>query len=156
MNTCMHENMQACMTPHVTCLDSCIHSHACMDIHEWLMNMHNSVICSACLHPCMYTHTNATCAYMLSLCNAYVSVFLDGRPKRKRDAMASCNEGIQAEFSGKGIKQLPNGDWWVPVAWHQWKVTSARPITNVEDATNLQIALVDIRRAFKDRHGSPR
>ena len=79
-------------------------------------------------------------------------VSLDGRPKRKRDAMASCNEGIQAEFSGKGIKQLPNGDWWVPVAWHQWKVTSARPITNLEDATNLHIALVDIRRAFKDRH----
>ena len=51
----------------------------------------------------------------------------------------SSKDGVQQEyhkggyeqFSGKGI----NG-----------KVTSARPITNLEDATNLHIALVDIHR----------
>ena len=78
------------------------------------------------------------------MCNAYVSVFTDGRPKRKRDAVASCNEGIRAELSGKSIKQLPNEDRWEQIAWYESQVSPPQAVwEQPADRCNKMYRIVD-------------
>jgi len=85
-----------------------------------------------------------------SLCEKN-SLFVEGRPesqsKRKRDE----EEDRPGEFAGKGLWRVGAG-WKVQVAWRTFKIISLKVIKDLEEAINLHIALVDIRRSAKSRH----
>ena len=60
------------------------------------------------------------------------------------DAVASCNEGIRAEFSGKSIKQLPNEDRWEQVAWYESQVSPPQAVwEQPADRCNKMYRIVD-------------
>ena len=58
--------------------------------------------------------------------------------------ITQCWRSEQQRWGATGVPQRRL--WAILRQGPQWKVTSARPITNLEDATNLHIALVDIHR----------
>jgi len=72
--------------------------------------------------------------------------------KRKSTVLAKCGDNPKATYSGPGIKQLPNGKWWVQVAWRGFKVSTNSPIADLEQAANIHIALCEIRNAARARH----
>merc|ERR1711963_1209621 len=64
------------------------------------------------------------------------------------------DEKTNTKYSGAGLKRLPNGDWWVQVAWRRFKITSVTPIKDLDQAISLHIMLVQVRDAARARLGT--